>query len=57
MTGARRCLVTRSELMAEFFPGTEFRAPVLAVFSAGSLSTHGETTHQPDLGDDPHVKR
>ena len=49
------------ELMADLFPGTKFRAPVEgpshsaparrpAVFSAGSLSTHGETTHRHDSG-------
>jgi hypothetical protein len=57
-----------TELMAELFPGTEFRAPVEGTQSLCSidkarhllgweLSTHSETTHQPDLGDDPHVKR
>jgi hypothetical protein len=48
-----------TELMAEFFPRTEFRAPVerdtVTLLDRqgppssrpGNLSTHGETTHQP----------
>ena len=55
-----------TELMAEFFPMTEFRAPVDGTQSlcsidkarrllGWSLSTHGEITHQPDLFGDHDV--